>query len=76
MFLPANRVKANGYIPVVCKGGEVLMCSAKNSWGAVLENVVVHAQVGLTGEMFWSLRLADDDYVPLLGDAAAKIGFQ
>ncbi|KAI4738587.1 hypothetical protein E4T50_10971 [Aureobasidium sp. EXF-12298] len=76
MFLPANRVKANGYIPVVCKGSSTLQCSAKNSWGAVLENVVIHTQVALTGEVYWSLRLADDNYIPLLGDSAANIGFQ
>lgn len=76
MFLPANRVKANGYIPVVCSGSSSLKCSAKNSWGAVLENVVIHTQVALTGEVYWSLRLADDNYIPLLGDSAAQIGFQ
>jgi len=76
MFLPANRVKANGYIPVICSGSSVLKCSAKNSWGAVLKNVVVHPQVAITGEVYFSLRLADDNYVPLLGDAAAQIGFQ
>ena len=75
MFLPANRVKANGYIPVICSGSSVLKCSAKNSWGAVLKNVVVHPQVAITGEVYFSLRLADDNYVPLLGDAAAQIGF-
>jgi hypothetical protein len=76
MFLPANRVKANGYIPVVCSGSSVLKCSAKNSWGAVLDNVVIHSQVALTGEVYWSLRLADDYYIPLFGDSAAQIGFQ
>jgi hypothetical protein len=76
MFLPANRVKANGYIPVVCSGSSMLKCSAKNSWGAVLDNVVIHSQVALTGEVYWSLRLADDYYIPLFGDSAAQIGFQ
>jgi hypothetical protein len=76
MFFPANKVKANGYLPVVCSGSSVLKCSAKNSWGAVLENVVIHSQVALTGEVYWSLRLGDDNYIPLLGDSAAQIGFQ
>ncbi|TIA29393.1 hypothetical protein D6C78_10241 [Aureobasidium pullulans] len=76
MFFPANKVKANGYIPVTCKGANVLTCSAKNSWGTVLSNVFVHPQLALTGEAFWSLRMGDSWYNPLIGDVAAKIGFQ
>ncbi|THY30391.1 hypothetical protein D6D01_03257 [Aureobasidium pullulans] len=76
MFFPANKVKANGYIPVTCKGTSVLTCSAKNSWGTVLSNVFVHPQIALTGEAFWSLRMGDSWYNPLIGDVAAKIGFQ
>ncbi|KAI4722340.1 hypothetical protein E4T48_01227 [Aureobasidium sp. EXF-10727] len=76
MFFPANKVKANGYIPVVCSGSSVLKCSAKNSWGAVLDNVFIHPQAAVTGGVYWSLRLGDDNYLPLLGDAAAQIGFQ
>ncbi|KEQ83192.1 hypothetical protein M438DRAFT_43404 [Aureobasidium pullulans EXF-150] len=76
MFFPANKVKANGYIPVTCKGTNVLTCSAKNSWGTVLSNVFVHPQLALTGEAFWSLRMGDSWYNPLIGDVAAKIGFQ
>ncbi|KAH0090939.1 hypothetical protein KCU96_g7811, partial [Aureobasidium melanogenum] len=76
MFFPANMVKANGYIPVTCSGSSVLKCSAKNSWGAVLDNVFIHPQLTLTGDVYWSLRLGDDNYIPLLGDAAAQIGFQ
>lgn len=76
MFFPTNKVKANGYIPVTCKGSSVLTCSAKNSWGTVLSNVFVHPQIALTGEAFWSLRMGDSWYNPLIGDVAAKIGFQ
>ncbi|KAK6006827.1 hypothetical protein QM012_005835 [Aureobasidium pullulans] len=75
MFFPANQVNANGYIPVTCSGSSVLKCSAKNSWGAVLDNVFIHPQMTLAGDVFWSLRLGDDNYIPLL-DSAAKIGFQ
>lgn len=75
MFFPANQVKANGYIPVTCSGSSVLKCSAKNSWGAVLDNVFIHPQLTLTGDVFWSLRLGDDNYIPLV-DSAAQIGFQ
>lgn len=76
MFFPANKVKANGYIPVTCSGSSVLKCSAQNSAGSVLDNVFIHPQVALTGDVYWSLRLGDDNYIPLLGDSAAQIGFQ
>ncbi|KAI5195935.1 hypothetical protein AUEXF2481DRAFT_25525 [Aureobasidium subglaciale EXF-2481] len=76
MFFPANKVKANGYIPVVCSGTTTLQCSAKNSWGATLNNVFIHPQLALTGEAYWSLRLGDSSFIPLTGDFAANIGFQ